>query len=135
MKNQLGFTMPPSQYLFRELSGKEEEVVTVLDNRNLQGTDRSSDSGLIHPLNDVLIVCDHASNDLKSVKPQKHEELHMQSHDAYDPGAVELTIALSERLQCMSAYTNFTKLLVDPSQGIISQDLIPSLYKSSRENR
>jgi hypothetical protein len=49
--------------LFRNLSGKEEEAVTVMDNRNVfkKGTP---------PNNDILIVCDHASNDLKFIKPK-----------------------------------------------------------------
>ena len=53
--------------LFRALTGKEEEAVTVLDNRNVFEDD-------FEPNNGVLIVCDHATNDLKFMKPQREEE-------------------------------------------------------------
>lgn len=45
--------------MFRAQSGKEEEAVSVFDNRNVFDGEGS------RPNNDVLIVCDHASTDLK----------------------------------------------------------------------
>ena len=53
--------------LFRNLTGKEEEALTIMDNRDVFGA--SSDE----PNNDMLVICDHASNDLKFIKPADYE--------------------------------------------------------------
>ena len=50
---------------FRSLNGKEEEAVSVVDNRDIQDG---------KPNNRVLIACDHASNDLKYTKLEDYEE-------------------------------------------------------------
>ena len=42
-------------HYFRDLSGKEEEAVSVVDNRRVGD----------NPNNSILITCDHATNDLK----------------------------------------------------------------------
>ena len=58
-----GLTVSNQQHLFRSLTGKEEEAVTVLDNRDIfWGQDLD---GKLFPNNDVLIIGDHASNDIK----------------------------------------------------------------------
>lgn len=51
--------------LFRSLNGKEEEAVSVVDNRDLADG---------KPNNRVLITCDHASNDVKYTKLADYEE-------------------------------------------------------------
>ncbi len=51
--------------LFRSLNGKEEEAVSVVDNRDItEGK----------PNNRVLITCEHASNDIKYTKLSTEEE-------------------------------------------------------------
>jgi len=46
-------------HLFRSLNGKEQEAVSVVDNRDItQGA----------PNNRVLITCEHASGDVKYTK-------------------------------------------------------------------
>ena len=60
-------TASNQQHLFRSLTGKEEEAVTVLDNRDVVwGQDLD---GKLNANNDVLIIGDHATNDLKFLKP------------------------------------------------------------------
>ena len=66
LKSQLNF-MPNKNNLFRVLTGKEEEALSVIDNRNIWET-------LQHPNNDVLVLCDHASSDLKGFKLSKEED-------------------------------------------------------------
>ena len=127
-REQLGFSEAQKDLWFRELSGKEWEAVTVLDNRSLLDSEKAA-------MNSVLVVCDHASNDLKSVKPEKNEEHFCQTSDAFDKGAAEFAIALTERLECLGVFANFSKLLIDVSQPILSSDLVPSLYLSSLENK
>jgi predicted N-formylglutamate amidohydrolase len=52
-------------HLFRSLNGKEEEAVSVVDNRDISEG---------KPNNRVLIVCEHASNDVKYTKLSDEEE-------------------------------------------------------------
>jgi hypothetical protein len=57
--------------LFRSLTGKEEEAVTVLDNRDVfWGQDLD---GKLNANNDILIIGDHATNDLKFLNPTDKE--------------------------------------------------------------
>jgi predicted N-formylglutamate amidohydrolase len=84
-----------------------------MDNRDVFGINPS-------PNNDILIVCDHATNDLKFIKPLDSEETAIRSNQAFDPGAADIACELSERLKCMSVFTNFSKLIIDPSVGICS---------------
>jgi len=79
-KNQLkalqrvhGLTVPSSSNLFRTLTGKEEEAVSIMDNRDVFGEYAA-------PNNDVLIVCDHASHDLKFIKPLDSEDTLVRSN-------------------------------------------------------
>ena len=51
--------MSNKKNLFRAHSGKEEEAVSVFDNRDVFTL------GNKEPNNDILIVCDNASADLK----------------------------------------------------------------------
>ena len=62
IKNQYALTVDYKTNLFRSLNGKEEEAVTVMDNRNIFNRDNFGAN------NDVLIICDHASDDLKGLK-------------------------------------------------------------------
>ena len=113
MKSQYALTVDYRNNLFRSLNGKEEEAVTVMDNRNIFGS-----SSAIGANNDVLIVCDHSSNDLKGLKGTRQEEDKVRSQDAYDVNAADLACALSERLECMAVMTSFSKLIIDPSLPI-----------------
>ena len=85
--------------------------MTILDNRDVF-TDRSV------PNNDILIICDHASNDLKGFKIEKEESHKLNGQESFDRGAADLASALSERLECMAVMTNFSKLIIDPSVDI-----------------
>ena len=54
-----------NSHLFRALNGKEEEAVSIVDNRDISGG---------NPNNRVLITCEHASNDVKYTKLSDEEE-------------------------------------------------------------
>lgn len=74
-------------FLYRRenLTGKEEEAVTVLDNRDVfWGQDLD---GKLNANNDILIIGDHASNDLKFLKPTEQEQGLMRSFEAFDAGS------------------------------------------------
>mgnify|MGYP001365943825 CR=1 FL=1 len=74
---------------------------------------------------DFLIICDHASNKI----PTKFKELGLRkeildSHIAFDIGAKEVAIYLSNILQCPLIMADFSRLLIDPNRGIDDPTLI-----------
>lgn len=108
--------------LFRSCSGKEEEAVSVMDYRDIFSPESRAN-------NDVLIICDHASPDLKQIYNDQDSEKWC------DVGAAELTAALAERLECMAICTNFSQLLIDPSQPIINNNLIRTYFDQDQINK
>ena len=109
--------------MFRSLNGKEDEAVTVADNRDVtQGK----------PNNRVLITCDHASNDIKFIKPLAYEEELIRSQEYFDIGAADLAYSLSEKQRCMAVMSNYSKLLIDPSKHVVDEQLIRNYYKWSK---
>ena len=128
MKTKLQLTQSNKTSLFRTLTGKEEEAVSVLDNRDIFGINLNQSQ--LHPNNDLFLVCDHASNELKFIKPREDEQPFLNSAEGYDPGAAEFVNALSERMNCMAILTSFSKLIIDPSLPLNSMDLIPTHYRS-----
>ena len=127
MKRAHGLNVDAKSNLFRNLTGKEEEAVTIMDNRNI--FDRN-----VTPNNDVLIVCDHASEDLKFLKTLEKEDGLIRSNEGLDVGAADMACALSERLECMSVLTNFSKLIIDPSVPISNQHLVKQFYHQLQED-
>lgn len=53
-------------------------------------------------------------------------------HDAYDPGAADLSNYISERSKCVAMHTNFSRLLIDTSKPIISDQLVPLQYSDGK---
>ena len=51
--------------IFRSLNGKEEEAVSIVDNRDISHG---------RPNNKVMITCEHATNDIKYTKLSDEEE-------------------------------------------------------------
>ena len=107
--------------LFRALTGKEEEAVTLLDNRNVFDPD-------FEPNNSVLVVCDHASSDLKFMKPKEKEEGILRTNESHDRGVADFASALSERIECMAILANFSRLVIDPSVPICNSEIIRNHY-------
>ena len=77
----------------------------------------------------MLITCDHASNDVKFMKPVDYEEDLLRSQEYFDIGAGDMTYALSESLQCLAVLSNFTKLYADPAKPLTDSELIRANYK------
>ena len=76
----------------------------------------------------VLLVCDHASNAV----PAEYDGLGLPAeaftrHIAYDPGAAQVTAALSERLNAPAVLANFSRLLIDPNRGADDPTLVMKL--------
>lgn len=106
-------------HLFRMLTGKEQEAVSVVDNRDInQGK----------PNNQVIITCEHASGDIKYTKLSDQEEHLARTQNYFDVGASEMTYSLSEDLKCLAVMGNYTKLLVDPAKPLADYNLIRTMY-------
>ena len=106
-------------HLFRSLNGKEEEAVNVVDNRDVsQGK----------PNNKILITCEHASNDIKFMRPLDYEEELIRSQEFFDIGAADIAYSLTEQFRCMAVLGNFSKLFVDPSKPLVDSQLIRQNY-------
>ncbi len=89
----------------------------MIDNRDLTKSN-----------NKLLLVCERASNDLKGSQTDYKEQTYFLGHDAYDPGAADLSNYISESTRCIALHTNFSRLLIDPSKPIASDQLIPLQY-------
>ncbi len=75
----------------------------------------------------VIFICDHASNFI----PKKYNLLglkkkYMSSHIAYDIGAREFCIEITNVLQQSCFLANFSRLLIDPNRDEYSNELILS---------
>lgn len=79
-----------------------------------------------------LIICDHASNDIPAAFDNLglSDEI-LQTHIAYDPGAVEVARAISEGLGCPLIESRFSRLLIDPNRGLDDPTLVMKLSDGS----
>ena len=74
---------------------------------------------------DFVLVCDHASNRL----PARYGTLglsapHLESHIAWDPGALGVARAMSRRLDAPLLYSTVSRLVVDCNRSLDAPDLI-----------
>ena len=67
------------------MSGFEEEAVSLIDNRKFPNQN-----------NKLLLICEHASNDIKGTQTEYMERQNLLGHDAYDPGVADLSNFISE---------------------------------------
>ena len=70
------------------------------------------------PASGILILCDHASNEI----PPEYGDLglpraELERHIGYDIGAAWMTEAMAEALGAPALLTNFSRLLIDPNRG------------------
>jgi predicted N-formylglutamate amidohydrolase len=75
----------------------------------------------------LLLICDHASN---QVPPEYDLGLpagEMGRHIAYDPGAEAVTVALARRLNAPAVLSTFSRLLIDANRGEDDPTLIMRL--------
>lgn len=75
-----------------------------------------------------LVLCDHASNHV----PSEFDRLglpasELQRHIAYDPGALEVALLVSEKLNCPLVAAQFSRLLIDPNRGLDDPTLVMKL--------
>ena len=77
---------------FRQLTGKEQEAVSVMDNRDLFQSNSL-------PNNSVFITCPHSTNDHKEYHHSPTDTAVLDSQTAYDIGAFELANDVSEKLK------------------------------------
>ncbi len=80
---------------------------------------------------DYIVICDHSSNYI----PENYSNLGisektLKSHRAYDIGAAEVAIQLSNLLDCNLVMANFSRLLIDPNRGQDDPTLIPKISEN-----
>ena len=80
-----------------------------------------------------VIVCDHASNRI----PQKYGDLGLSamervSHIAWDPGALAVSRALSDRLDAPLVQSTVSRLIIDCNRDLDAPDLIWTLSEATR---
>ncbi|CDW90371.1 UNKNOWN [Stylonychia lemnae] len=110
---------------FRALTGKEQEAISIQDNRDLSNS---------NPNNNVIIVSEHSSNDVKYSKILDEEEPFLRSHEATDVGVFDLTSSISEMSKTLAVCSNFSKLIIDPAQPILSQRLVREYYREEEQS-
>ena len=77
---------------------------------------------------DYLVICDHSSNNIPlGYQNLGISEKDLESHRAYDLGASDVAIQLSELLDCSLVMANFSRLLIDPNRGKDDPTLIPKI--------
>jgi predicted N-formylglutamate amidohydrolase len=104
-----------STSLFRTLNYKEKQAVNVFDFRNIREA---------KPNNNVIITCEHASNKMHKYQYTKEQEDILETHWAYDPGAKDIGLELSEKAKILSIYSDFSRLIIDPNRSLLSETLI-----------
>ena len=101
--------------LFRELTNKEKISTEVYDFRNIM-------KGI--PNNNVIITCEHATNNMYYVKLSKQEKKFLETHWGYDVGAKDIGLQIAEDAEIFSIFTNFSRLIIDPNRSLVSNTLI-----------
>lgn len=73
-----------------------------------------------------VLICDHASNHI----PGEYDNLglpgrHLNDHIAYDIGAAELTLLLTQKLDCVAVMATASRLVIDVNRETDHPTLIP----------
>lgn len=101
--------------LFRELTNKEKISTEVYDFRNIM---KGS------PNNNVIITCEHATNNMFYVAANDQEKHFLDTHWGYDIGAKDIGLQIAEDAEIFSIFTNFSRLVIDPNRSLVSNTLI-----------
>ena len=79
----------------------------------------------LNPNNNVIITCEHASNNFYYIKPDSNKEKEIfDTHWGYDIGAKDIGLEIAEESEIFSIFTNFSRLLIDPNRSLLSNNLI-----------
>lgn len=105
----------PKTSLYRNLSYSEKQAVEVYDFRDIS-------TG--NPNNNVIITCEHASNNLHKYSLPQDQRQWLNSHWGYDIAAKDIGLELSEKAKILSMYSNFSRLIIDPNRSLTSNTLI-----------
>lgn len=80
----------------------------------------------------IVLVCDHASNRI----PERYGDMGLDpaervSHIAWDPGALELSFALSQKLDACLVYSTVSRLVIDPNRSPDAANAIWTLSEAT----
>lgn len=100
------------------MNGTEQEPVLI---RNAEGS------------SPFVLVCDHASRRIPSQYGDMGlTEAERASHIAWDPGALEVSLALSELLDAPLVHSTVSRLVIDANRDLNARDLIWTLSEATR---
>lgn len=113
--------------LFRELLYIENIHSKVFDYRDISE---------LNPTNNLLITCEHATNNIHQFKEvaSEFDKKILNTHWGYDPGAKDVALSLAEKSKLLLIYPNFSRLLIDPNRNLLSNTLIRSHVSFDSEN-
>ncbi len=76
----------------------------------------------------VLLIVDHAGNAIpRAMNNLGLEEKELQRHIAWDPGAAQMAMALSDRWQATAVLAQYSRLIVDPNRPLGDPAAIPAV--------
>ena len=78
-----------------------------------------------------LLLCDHASNHIPKCISETQlglDDVDLNRHIAYDLGAKEIAIELSEFLEAPLILSNFSRLVIDPNRSLEDPTSIMQIY-------
>jgi predicted N-formylglutamate amidohydrolase len=80
-----------------------------------------------------VLVCDHASRRIPSQYGDMGlTEAERASHIAWDPGALDVSLALSELLDAPLVHSTVSRLVIDANRDLNARDLIWTLSEATR---
>jgi len=114
----------PQQNIFRTLTYREKQAVEVYDFRDISNFD---------PNNNVIITCEHASNEKHKYNFPPDQEKFLDTHWGYDIGAKYMGLELAEESRTFSIFSNYSRLIIDPNRSLISSTLIRKTVEKNVE--
>lgn len=96
---------------FRNLTENEEKVSIIKDYR-------------IQDNQKVIILCEHATQNFHDFNLSENDKKFIDTHWAYDIGALKIMNQIAEKSKLFSLATNFSRLLIDPNRILISNSLV-----------
>jgi len=79
----------------------------------------------LNPNNDVIITCEHASNELPEdyFWTDKDKRYFVNEHWAIDIGAFKMAQALAQELKCVFVHALYSRLLLDVNRSLVADTL------------
>lgn len=74
--------------------------------------------------NNVILTCEHATQNFHDYKLSDNDKKFVDTHWAYDIGALDIMKKIGKQTNLFSISTNFSRLLIDPNRLLLSKTLV-----------